>query len=83
MGRMLRPTTDQGAVPLKRILIPAGGAILATGLLAAGLAGTASADSDISTDAMAASAANAKAIAGFWALSSSAKFQSTDSWSIS
>ncbi|MEU8320287.1 hypothetical protein AB0C33_18160 [Nonomuraea sp. NPDC048881] len=52
---------------MKRILIPAGGAILATGLLAAGLAGTASADSDISTDAMAASAANAKAIAGFWA----------------
>ncbi|MER6507073.1 hypothetical protein ABT158_09685 [Nonomuraea sp. NPDC001636] len=52
---------------MKRILIPAGGAILATGLLAAGLAGTASADSDISTDAMAASAANAKAIASFWA----------------
>ncbi|MFI7466520.1 trypsin-like serine peptidase [Nonomuraea sp. NPDC049646] len=52
---------------MKRILIPAGGAILATGLLAAGLAGTASADSDISTDAMAASAANAKAIAQFWA----------------
>ncbi|MEU5862166.1 MULTISPECIES: hypothetical protein [unclassified Nonomuraea] len=52
---------------MKRILIPAGGAILATGLLAAGLAGTASADSDVSTDAMAASAANAKAIAQFWA----------------
>ncbi|MEU1392636.1 MULTISPECIES: hypothetical protein [unclassified Nonomuraea] len=57
---------------MKRILIPAGGAILATGLLAAGLAGTASADSDISTDAMAASAANAKAIAQFWAESNGA-----------
>ncbi|MFG1710651.1 trypsin-like serine peptidase [Nonomuraea sp. M3C6] len=52
---------------MKRILIPAGGAILATGLLAAGLVGTAQADSDVATDAMAASAANAKAVADFWA----------------
>jgi hypothetical protein len=72
MGRMLRLTTEQGAVPLKRILLPAGGAILATGLLAAGLAGTASADSDVATDALAATAANANAIAQFWADNNSA-----------
>ncbi|GAA0920728.1 hypothetical protein [Nonomuraea longicatena] len=52
---------------MKRILIPAGGAILATGLLAAGLAGTASAASDVTSDPMAKSAATAKAIAEFWA----------------
>ncbi|MFI6395578.1 trypsin-like serine peptidase [Nonomuraea sp. NPDC050547] len=52
---------------MKRILIPAGGAVLATGLLAAGLAGTASAANDVDTDAMAKSAATAKAIAAFWA----------------
>ncbi|SEM85866.1 trypsin-like serine peptidase [Nonomuraea pusilla] len=52
---------------MKRILIPAGGALLATGLLAAGLAGAASADSDVASDPMATSAANAKAIAQFWA----------------
>jgi hypothetical protein len=52
---------------LKRILIPAGGAIVATGLLAAGLAGTAQADPTTAADPMAASAANAKAIAQFWA----------------
>ncbi|NRQ37472.1 hypothetical protein HII36_37410 [Nonomuraea sp. NN258] len=52
---------------MKRILIPAGGALLATGLLAAGLAGNAMADSDVASDPMATSAANAKAIAQFWA----------------
>ncbi|TYB52608.1 hypothetical protein FXF51_51190 [Nonomuraea sp. PA05] len=52
---------------MKRILIPAGGALLATGLLAAGLAGTAQADDTVAKDAMAATAANAKAIASFWA----------------
>ncbi|WP_433515832.1 trypsin-like serine peptidase [Nonomuraea sp. CA-143628] len=52
---------------MKRILIPAGGAILATGLLAAGLAGTATAASDVASDPMAKSAADAKAIAEFWA----------------
>ncbi|MEU4577069.1 hypothetical protein [Nonomuraea sp. NPDC023979] len=52
---------------MKRILIPAGGAVLATGLLAAGLAGSATATSDIAKDPMATSAANAKAIADFWA----------------
>src|SRR5690606_20897558 len=67
MGRKLRPTTDQGAVPLKRILIPAGGAVVATGLLAAGLAGTAQADKVYASDTLAANAAAAKAIAEFWA----------------
>ncbi|MGA4991982.1 trypsin-like serine peptidase [Nonomuraea bangladeshensis] len=52
---------------MKRILIPAGGAILATGLLAAGLAGSAQANSDVAKDNMATTAANAKAIAEFWA----------------
>ncbi|NUW35103.1 hypothetical protein HTZ77_27270 [Nonomuraea sp. SMC257] len=57
---------------MKRILIPAGGAILATGLLAAGLAGTASAAGDVATDPMAKSAADAKAIAQYWAESNGA-----------
>ncbi|WP_049565946.1 trypsin-like serine peptidase [Nonomuraea sp. SBT364] len=57
---------------MKRILIPAGGAVLATGLLAAGLAGTATATSDIAKDPMATSAANAKAIAEFWVENNSA-----------
>ncbi|MFI6597809.1 trypsin-like serine peptidase [Nonomuraea sp. NPDC050536] len=61
---------------MKRILIPAGGAVLATGLLAAGLAGTATAASDVATDPMAASAANAKAIAQFWAESNGAALKS-------
>ncbi|TMR18065.1 hypothetical protein ETD86_22380 [Nonomuraea turkmeniaca] len=52
---------------MKRILIPAGGAIMATGLLAAGLAGAAQADQTTASDPMATSAANAKAIAQFWA----------------
>ncbi|MFI7443761.1 trypsin-like serine peptidase [Nonomuraea indica] len=57
---------------MKRILIPAGGALLATGLLAAGLAGTATAASDVASDPMAKSAADAKAIAQFWAESNGA-----------
>ncbi|TMR94593.1 trypsin-like serine peptidase [Nonomuraea basaltis] len=52
---------------MKRILIPTGGVIMATGLLAAGLAGAAQADPTTAADPMAASAANAKAIAEFWA----------------
>ncbi|MBF8193161.1 hypothetical protein ITP53_47340 [Nonomuraea sp. K274] len=68
---------------MKRILIPAGGAILATGLLAAGLAGGAQADSDVASDQMAASAANAKAIAQFWAENNSAALKAataSDVW---
>ncbi|TYB52609.1 hypothetical protein FXF51_51195 [Nonomuraea sp. PA05] len=53
---------------MKRILLPAGGAILATGLLAAGLATTAQADDTISQDVL---AAEAKAIETleFWTAS--------------
>ncbi|MEW9555718.1 serine protease [Nonomuraea sp. NPDC050783] len=52
---------------MKRILIPAGGTLMATGLLAAGLAGSAQADTTTASDPMATTAANAKAIADFWA----------------
>ncbi|GAA2215898.1 hypothetical protein GCM10009850_113660 [Nonomuraea monospora] len=53
---------------MKRILLPAGGAILATGLLAAGLAGTAQADDTVASDVL---AAEAKAIEtlNFWSAS--------------
>jgi hypothetical protein len=53
---------------LKRILLPAGGAILATGLLAAGLVGTASANAvpDWALDTMAKDAPSANAVANFW-----------------
>ncbi|WP_068926801.1 trypsin-like serine peptidase [Planobispora rosea] len=51
---------------MKRILIPAGGAVLATGLLAAGLAGTATAAPDYATDPMATNNADAKSVVQFW-----------------
>ncbi|GII02622.1 hypothetical protein [Planobispora takensis] len=51
---------------MKRILLPAGGAILATGLLAAGLAGTAQAAPDWATDPMAKNTAEAESVAQFW-----------------
>jgi hypothetical protein len=53
---------------LKRILLPAGGAILATGLLAAGLAGTANANSvpDWASDTLAKDAPAASAVVDFW-----------------
>ncbi|GGS92391.1 hypothetical protein GCM10010156_58370 [Planobispora rosea] len=51
---------------MKRILIPAGGAVLATGLLAAGLAGTATAAPDYATDPMAKNTADAKSVVQFW-----------------
>ncbi|MGW5687632.1 trypsin-like serine peptidase [Nonomuraea sp. NPDC003754] len=57
---------------MKRILLPAGGAILATGLLAAGLAGTAHAAPDVASDPMAKNAAAAKSIAEYWAASNGA-----------
>jgi hypothetical protein len=67
MGRKKRSTTEQG-VTLKRILLPAGGAILATGLLAAGLAGTANANTapDWASDTMAKDGPAAAAVAEFW-----------------
>jgi hypothetical protein len=51
---------------LKRILLPAGGAILATGLLAAGLAGTANAVPDWAYDTLAKDAPAAVDVAEFW-----------------
>ncbi|GIH80612.1 trypsin-like serine peptidase [Planobispora longispora] len=51
---------------MKRILIPAGGAIIATGLLAAGLAGTASADPRWEYDTMAKDAPAAVDVAEYW-----------------
>ncbi|MFB9894240.1 hypothetical protein [Planobispora takensis] len=54
---------------MKRILLPAGGAVLATGLLAAGLAGTAQAAPDWATDPMAKNTAEAQSVAQFWSAS--------------
>ncbi|ACZ90944.1 hypothetical protein [Streptosporangium roseum] len=51
---------------MKRILLPAGGAILATGMLAAGLAGTANANPDWAYDTMAKDAPSAVEVAKFW-----------------
>ncbi|WP_371783186.1 trypsin-like serine peptidase [Streptosporangium subroseum] len=53
---------------MKRILLPAGGAVLATGLLAAGLVGSASANAnpDWATDTMAKDAPSAVETANFW-----------------
>ncbi|MBG0832158.1 hypothetical protein HS041_31110 [Planomonospora sp. ID67723] len=51
---------------MKRILLPAGGAVLATGLLAAGLAGTAQAAPDWATDPMAKNTAEAQSVVQFW-----------------
>ena len=53
---------------MKRILLPAGGAILATGLLAAGLASTAQADDTISSDVLAAQDKAAETLE-FWSAS--------------
>ncbi|MER7504051.1 hypothetical protein AB0L05_05150 [Nonomuraea pusilla] len=51
---------------MKRILLPAGGAVLATGLLAAGLAGAAQADPSVDPAALAASEKQAAEILDFW-----------------
>ncbi|NRQ37471.1 hypothetical protein HII36_37400 [Nonomuraea sp. NN258] len=57
---------------MKRILLPVGGAVLATGLLATGLTGAAAADGDVATDPMARSTANAASVASFWIASNGA-----------
>ncbi|MEU0566351.1 hypothetical protein ABZ297_13265 [Nonomuraea sp. NPDC005983] len=57
---------------MKRILLPAGGAVLATGLLAAGLAGTAQATDTVTDAALAKSQADAAAIVDFWTKSDNA-----------
>ncbi|MEV4888374.1 hypothetical protein AB0K48_03150 [Nonomuraea sp. NPDC055795] len=51
---------------MKRILLPAGGALLATGLVAAGLSGTAQAADDIAKDPMATNTKAAYSVAAFW-----------------
>ncbi|MCG5214263.1 hypothetical protein [Streptosporangium sp. KLBMP 9127] len=51
---------------MKRILLPATGAIIATGLLAAGLAGAAQAAPTQATDPLAAKPADAASVANFW-----------------
>src|SRR5687767_7184704 len=56
----------QPGVTLKRTLLPAGGALLATGLLAAGLSGTAQADGDVAHDPMARNSSDAVSVASFW-----------------
>ncbi|MFI7128288.1 trypsin-like serine peptidase [Nonomuraea sp. NPDC050153] len=53
---------------MKRILLPAGGAILATGLLAAGLATTAQADDTVSADVLASQQKAAETL-DFWSKS--------------
>ncbi|MEO3870336.1 hypothetical protein ABGB18_16105 [Nonomuraea sp. B12E4] len=68
---------------MKRILIPAGGALLATGLLAAGLATTAQADPGHATKTLAKDAAIAKAVVDFWAKTNGAALKAataSDIW---
>ncbi|SEM85897.1 trypsin-like serine peptidase [Nonomuraea pusilla] len=57
---------------MKRILLPAGGALLATGLLAAGMTGAAQADGDVTHDPMAGNTAEAASVASFWIASNGA-----------
>ncbi|GAA3566057.1 hypothetical protein GCM10022419_053430 [Nonomuraea rosea] len=64
---------------MKRILLPASGAILATGLLAAGLAGTAQADDTLSADQLA-SDAKAAEILDFWTKADNAALKSAKAY---
>ncbi|GAA3109769.1 hypothetical protein [Nonomuraea salmonea] len=57
---------------MKRILLPASGAVLATGLLAAGLAGTAQADNTVANAELAKTAAQAAEVVEFWTKSNNA-----------
>ncbi|MBG0825506.1 hypothetical protein HS048_32980 [Planomonospora sp. ID91781] len=66
---------------MKRILLPAGGAILATGLLAAGLAGTAQAAPDWAHDTMAKGAPEAKNVIEFWTASNYAALKNATPYS--
>ncbi|MEV4174427.1 hypothetical protein [Nonomuraea sp. NPDC049709] len=61
---------------MKRILLPAGGALLATGLLASGLSGTAQADGDVAHDPMARNTSDAVSVASFWLASNGAALRS-------
>ncbi|MFI6597808.1 trypsin-like serine peptidase [Nonomuraea sp. NPDC050536] len=64
---------------MKRILLPAGGAILATGLLAAGLAGTAQADNPYDMDQMAA-AAKVNDVLNFWTAANGAALKRAEAY---
>ncbi|TMR94594.1 hypothetical protein [Nonomuraea basaltis] len=66
---------------MKRILLPAGGAILATGLLAAGLASTAVADDTIATDPLAKTSAQAAETLDFWTASNNAALKGAKAFS--
>ncbi|WP_327589076.1 hypothetical protein OHA25_20205 [Nonomuraea sp. NBC_00507] len=57
---------------MKRILLPTGGAVLVTGLLAAGLTGTAQAEPDVAHDPMARNTSEAASVASFWLASNGA-----------
>ncbi|MFI7609656.1 trypsin-like serine peptidase [Nonomuraea terrae] len=62
---------------MKRILLPAGGAVLATGLLASGLSGTAAqAAAGVAHDPMARNNAEAVSVASFWLASNGAALRS-------
>ncbi|MEV4097714.1 hypothetical protein AB0J31_36200, partial [Streptosporangium saharense] len=65
---------------MKRILLPAGGAVLATGLLAAGLAGTAQAAPDWATDPLANNTAAAVSVASYWTDSNNAALKSATAY---
>ncbi|MGW5687631.1 trypsin-like serine peptidase [Nonomuraea sp. NPDC003754] len=65
---------------MKRILLPAGGAILATGLLAAGLAGTASATPAPTDEYLAKSAEQVADIINFWTKSDNAALKSATAY---
>ncbi|SDL46514.1 trypsin-like serine peptidase [Nonomuraea jiangxiensis] len=61
---------------MQRILLPAGVAVVATGLLTAGLSGTSRAFGDISQDSMARDTADAVSVASFWLASNGAALRS-------
>ncbi|MGV9308594.1 hypothetical protein ACWENQ_39015 [Nonomuraea sp. NPDC004354] len=65
---------------MKRILLPAGGAILATGLLAAGLAGTASATPVPNDEYLAKSAQQVSDIINFWTKSDNAALKAATAY---
>ncbi|MEV0596565.1 trypsin-like serine peptidase [Nonomuraea cavernae] len=65
---------------MKRITLPAGGAVLATGLLATGLAGVVQARGDVATDPMARGTAQASSVATFWAASNGAALRAASAY---
>ncbi|MDF2712348.1 MAG: hypothetical protein K0R62_8000, partial [Nonomuraea muscovyensis] len=65
---------------MKRILVPAGGAVLATGLLASGMAGTVQARADVASDPMARNTAQAASVASFWLASNGAALRAASAY---